>query len=1209
MSVRFSLVMLPAVCGVLRAQAPAATLAATAARSDSIYALRVDPAEYRGHDEVLLLDEGAVRIEADGRSSYTLHQVVQLLTTDGVKDWGELTFWYTPGRQRIRIRWIRVIGEDGSTVHEGPAHQQEVRPPAEPGAPVFSDRRAIEATLAGLAPGVLIDYSYTLETVRPRLAGDFLYTWYVNGSLPVRRSRFTLDAPADLAPHVRVRNVTGVATDSVVAGRRIRRWAMDEVPGVDWQRFGGSPNGVVASIRVSGDFSWREVAAWYDSLSRDRYELTPEILAAQARELRGARTPEDSLRATYRWVAQDFRYVSLSLGDGGYRPRPPREVYETRFGDCKDKATLLVSLARRMGLVAYPVLVNSDGGVDSLLPSVKQFDHMIAAVEQGGRTRYLDATSTLTPYGELPPELQGEVGLALRGAGAGVVVLPASAPERNRRDEEIVGAFGRDGRFVGRVTVSARGTEQYDLRRDLAGIDEQDAATRDKTLRAYALSVYGSAAVDSTAYADGRDLTAPARVTVWFTAPNVIGRVGEKYYFNLPLSRFGNRDLLTQLDREGTRRFPIDVAQVNTPSVWRSALEVELPEGWKAELPADVSVEGPFGYYRATYSQKGRLLRAAREMGGLRGLLPPDSLPALRAWVQAVAADRATMIVLSRGTGDDLVAAGAETQASRGAGTLPEVVLGAADLSDGARVKQEGEPDASGFLLSLASTRPLESFQRAFGAEQMVFSAGHSRLAMLQVTAAAFHTAAEARRPIEFLDLFELRSLLGAYIQQLTANQASLGATRVVPLDSVGDRAEGWIMEFVTPLTTLDMAMLFTVRGRVAVSVLAIGPHGLQDGDVSGLLRTMDERVRRHEAYLRETPGDTADRGAVAQADSALAAATAVALDRIPAPPRDTAGLTLRTASFSRDNGWPAYELEVEGRGLTFPIGSTDAVHVSTSVTLHDTEAQALEAVIAAERDDRAQLTRGMGRGSGMPWLSDSLLGGDSTSIEAVPAPRIGSRSRVVHARVRGAFRMDLDAVVFARGRLSASVLVLRPPGASDPSAAIAMAREMLQRMRTVMPDATEAQPPAALVAAIGRVVDAGRAVDSLVEAKDFDGAFRTVERARLSRAPVGFSASTWNGLCWYASLAGQARRAMPACEAAVAPDTTIVAYRDSRGLARALTGDLDGARDDFAYCVANAPAGEFHDTRAAWLAALRAGENPFTPEVVERLRGNETSQ
>jgi transglutaminase-like putative cysteine protease len=54
--------------------------------------------------------------------------------------------------------------------------------------------------------------------------------------------------------------------------------------------------------------------------------------------------------------------VSLSLGIGGYQPRTPASVLETQYGDCKDKATLFVALARRMGVNAFPVLLSSGGG-------------------------------------------------------------------------------------------------------------------------------------------------------------------------------------------------------------------------------------------------------------------------------------------------------------------------------------------------------------------------------------------------------------------------------------------------------------------------------------------------------------------------------------------------------------------------------------------------------------------------------------------------------------------------------------------------------------------------------------------------------------------------------------------------------------------------------------------------------------------------------
>jgi transglutaminase-like putative cysteine protease len=1191
---------------VLRAQSLAVSTAAAAPlRDDSIYALRVDPAKYQGQDDVILLDEGTARLESDGRSSYTNRQVGQILTTKAVENWGELTFWYTEGRSRIVINRIRVIGPDGTVLHDGPAHQQDVSPSAESGDPVFSDRRGIQVTLAGIAPGTLVDYSYTLETVKPALPGDFLYYWFINGDSPVRRSRFTLDTPVELSPRLRVRNIGGTPVDSVIAGRRIRRWAIADIPAIAWQTYSGAPNAVVASIRVGSAESWRSVGAWYDSLAHDRYALTPEIVAAHTHELQGARTMDDSLRATYRWVAQDFRYVSLSLGEGSYQPRSPREVFESRFGDCKDKTVLFVTLARRMGVTSYPVLVRSDATVDSLQPSIKQFDHLIAAVERAGKTRYLDVTADLNPYDELPSSLQGAVGLALPAAGPKIVVLPASPADSNRHDEEIVGSFARDGRFVGRVTLTASGTEQDGLREELAGLKDQEASDRDETLRKHATSLYTTATVDSQHYSDGRDLAAPVQVSVWFHAPRVVGHMGTKYYFNLPIARFSNPENLTRIDAEGARLFPIDVASVNSPSVYRSSLQVELPEGWNAELPNDVSIKGPFGYYRAQYSQAGRMLRVSREMGGLRGMLPPDSLAALRAWLRGVGDDKAGIIVLSRGTGVDLVAAGTADSGVAGVGALPDVVLAVSDLTD-AKVFQEGSATTgSEGSLNFSSTKPVETYHRTFRAQQMVFTAGGSQLATLVASAATYHTPEEARFMPDAFDLIDIPRFLGAYVKQMGVQQVTLGATRTLALEGIGDRAKGWVFEMVTPVATLDLAILLAARGRVNTALLAVGVKGVKEADLAALLRTMDERVRKHEVYLTAIPLDSAESDDVGDADSALAAATPLALNTVASFPRDSSRLQTRSASFSRHNGAPTYKLNIEGRSLQFPFGSSKAVEVAMTVTLHPTEADALKRVIATEHANPRQFVGSALQGLGqMGALAQSASEGDSTTLEAVvTTPRLGARSQAVRARLRGTLRVDVDEVVFARGKLTAEVAITRAPGASDLPAAASLARDMLQRMRVLEPKTSETAPPASLVAQVSRVVDAERTVDSLVEAKDIDGAFRVTDGAKLERAPVSFSASTWNSLCWWASLKGQAQRAMHACDAAVAPDTTVLGTRDSRGLGRALSGDLNGARDDFAYVVAHAAEGAFHDMRAAWLSKLRAGQNPFTEDVLNELR------
>lgn len=1177
------------------------------ARGDSIYALRVDPAAHPGQDYVLLLEDATARLETDGRSTYTLRQVAQILTADGAESWGELALWYVPQRQRVRINWIRVIGPDGTVLRDGPEHQEETSPTVDQGAPVYSERRAIQATLGGVAAGTLVDYSYTLETLQPRLPGDFRYYWGLNGDSPVRRSRFTLDVPAGMQVPVRERNLGFHADDRVVAGRRVRTWAVADLPAVKWESYGGSPNDVMKAIVVGGTLSWADVAAWYHPMLANRFAVTPEILAAHAAQLKTAQTLDDSLRATYRWVAQDFRYVSLSLGDGGYQPRLPAEVFRTRFGDCKDKTMLFVSLVRHMGLTAYPVLVNSDGPVDSLFPGIKQFDHMIAAIERKGRGRrieYADVTPSLLRYGELPGALQGEVGLALPDGRVRVVVLPAAPPSGNRYEREIVGSLGLDGRFIGRITISALGTEQGSIREKFADIDRKDAQARNELLRSYARAVYESATMDSAHYFDGRDLSVTPHLTVWLTATNVIGRVGARYYFNPPLLKFGDASAISRVEGEGKRHFPIDVAQVNSPSIWRSSLEVELPEGWKADVPADLSIDGPFGYYHASFKQVGRMFRASREMGGQRGLQPPDSGTALLTWLRGVASDGTEMIVLQQGSGRALVDAAHKDTVAGAIGELPAVLLAQQDFATGARIASEGSAQGDAGLLSLSGRDPIETYQRTFTGEQMVFKTGTSRLAMLQLSAGAFHTAEEAQRTVGLLSLVDLPAFFEVYLSQMGLEQTSLKAGRPIDLSGIGDHAGGWMFELVTPLATFDLALLVVARDRVNVMLLAMGPQPVAGADLANLLRTMDGRLRDHKGYATEVAAGPEDNHGTTEADSALRAAKTIALDSIVARPPEVAGATSEKAAFARNNGWPRYTRTIEGHGLTFPFNGTPVITLEMDATLHDTEAQALKRVLFAESGDRQYLFGSM-LSDDMGTMIEHIAKDDSSTLQPQAAPGIrgAARSVAVVGKIRSMVHLDVDAVFFASGRLSFAVIVSQMPGAGKPGTAAAVARAMQDRLRRVVPRGGTSAPSDRQVREIRRVVEAERAVDSLVDARNFPAVFATIDRAALARAPVSFWNSTWNHVCWWGSLSGFAQRAQAACDAAVAPDTSLIAYRDSRGLARALAGDLKGAVVDFGYVVDHSKAGTFLDKRAAWLEALRAGKNPFTEQVLEELR------
>lgn len=633
----------------LAAQSPRITPAGDpSVRPDTIYKLAVDPADHPGDDFVYLLDDGVMRFEADGRGTRTYRQIVQILTREGAERWGEQTFGYVAGDERLTVNWIKVVKPDGTVIADKPTHEQESLAPVALEAPIYSDSKVRRVSIGGIEPGTLLDFSWSVERLKPTLPRDFYTGWRVTTGLLVRRSRLILDVPASITPRLHEENWRYPRPVQTAGGRRVYTWAVADVPTIDQEPFAATPNSVYVGIRIAGTVSWSDIARWYAALSRERYTLTPELEAKLRELVAHARTREDSLRAVHRWVAQDLRYVSLSLGLGGYQPRTPASVLETKYGDCKDKATLFIAMARRLGAKAYPVLLRSTGGVERNLPSISQFDHMIAAVVKAdsGYT-FVDLTSELTPWGELPPAEQGEFALVVHPDGRGEeVTLPASPVTANRSEVRLVGSLSADGVFTGRYSELRSGTQQYGLRGSFTR--DFTADERRQIARAIANNVFQGAAGDSLEVFNGRDLRATPRVSVWISGGRAAQSAGNQLILTLPLQNYANAAVVSDLESRGERRFPIDVGDVIGPIETVSELRLNLPEGWRARLPDNVTAESEFGHYQAEYRQEGRELVIVRRMSGRKGTEPPAKIAALVAWLRAVAKDDVKYVILER---------------------------------------------------------------------------------------------------------------------------------------------------------------------------------------------------------------------------------------------------------------------------------------------------------------------------------------------------------------------------------------------------------------------------------------------------------------------------------------------------------------------------------------------------------------------------------
>ena len=640
------------IAGTLAAQSPRITPKGDpSVRSDTIYSLAVKAADYPEESFVYLLDDGVVRYEADGRGTTTFRQVVQILNEDAVENFAEQRFSYSPDREKLTVNWIRVLKSNGEMISAKPALEQKSDVPASMSNPVYQERKVLRYSLTGVAPGTIVDYSYTKERLKPYLPGDFYEDWSVSTGRTTRRSRFIVDLPASITPRIRERNLNFARVTNDVKGRRVYTWATKDLPRIRSEPFAADSNDIYMRVAFSAPIEWKTIGGWYAGLARDHYSLTPALKQSLDTVVAKAKTADDSLRAVHRWVAQDFRYVSVSLGVGGYQPRTPEKVFETKFGDCKDKATLFVAAARAIGLTAYPVLLNSTGGVVEDMPSIDQFDHAIAAVQRpGGKYLFLDLTSELTPFGSLPYGEQGEFAIVVHDDGVTEQVkLPLDSIADNATEIRIAGDLSPDGKFNGRYSERAKGNRQYGLRGMFT--TPLDSTQRANASRAIATSLFRGASGDSLLGFEGKNLQAEPHVSLRVRNGQAAAASGDTHILSIPVRSLSSwaQNMVNELQDRGARRFPIDAADVIGPIASTTEVRVTLPDGWKARLPQNAVVDGPFGFYESKYSQEGRELVIARRVRGATGVLPKERIDDLMGWLQGVAADDVRFIVIEHG--------------------------------------------------------------------------------------------------------------------------------------------------------------------------------------------------------------------------------------------------------------------------------------------------------------------------------------------------------------------------------------------------------------------------------------------------------------------------------------------------------------------------------------------------------------------------------
>jgi hypothetical protein len=175
---------------------------------------------------------------------------------------------------------------------------------------------------------------------------------------------------------------------------------------------------------------WVDIGAWLGQLLEGTDTLDAELqrLAQRWQDREG--DPVDLAGEVTRYVSENIEYLAIEFGMGAFRPESASEVWQSRFGDCKDQANLVRVLLRELGVPSYLALVNGQhaGLIEKATPDYRHFNHVLLAVpRREGGYAFLDPTAPAITGGALPPSVRGREAFIVRPDGSEFVQIPAGS--------------------------------------------------------------------------------------------------------------------------------------------------------------------------------------------------------------------------------------------------------------------------------------------------------------------------------------------------------------------------------------------------------------------------------------------------------------------------------------------------------------------------------------------------------------------------------------------------------------------------------------------------------------------------------------------------------------------------------------------------------------------------------------------------------------
>lgn len=613
-----------------------------------------------GGQEYLLSDVQR-RIDTGTAASY-IRLAAKAVDSSGLDDIARFSVLFDPSYQSVTLHAIN-LHRGGQTISKLKSSTiQVLQRETEMETRIYDGRKTINVEIDDVRVGDVVDYAYTVSGTNPVFGNQFAGRISMQWGVPVARVavRLLVHAQRPMRLHDAKAGVKQVMTES--GGYRDYRWDRAGVPALRTEKDAPAGYDPYAFIEWSDYADWSAVARWAVPLYRRSAPAGPELEREIARIAAASADPGERLLAALRVVQRDIRYLGVEAGASSHAPAAAAVVFKRRFGDCKDKAMLLLAMLDALGISAHPALVNTDRlrAADVAMASPNHFNHVLVRATVEGKHYWIDPTRG-EQFGDLAHLYQPDYGLTLVLDEQTTALTAMASPVRSRKTvtsvfDSSAGLTGPAGMVVTTV-IEGRLAEQ--MRSQLAA--RGNATIEQDYLNYYARSYPSVVLAGPMQVVDDKSRNTMT-ITEHYSIPEFWPKADKNGRQEASVS---SPEIITRLasPKALNRTAPLPI---EFPEEIDEITIIKLQEAWNL-TPREIKIDDPaFAFSHRTHlSDDGKLFTITDTYRALADRVEPEQIRSYAAKL-TLAADEIGYTLHSMEPGKTGLAAAAEAPVSEG---------------------------------------------------------------------------------------------------------------------------------------------------------------------------------------------------------------------------------------------------------------------------------------------------------------------------------------------------------------------------------------------------------------------------------------------------------------------------------------------------------------------------------------------------------------